>query len=212
MSTLATLQALVVEGLGGRNNPGSVTVIQAALNYAATLAALVFNPSELEKQVGLVVVGGNSSVSTATLVRQLEIRSVWNATDAIKMWSVPYELWNTIVPVVVGSTKYFSEYGAMLYIRDAPVTNKTLTVSYGAYPSLLVNPTDVLEFEDHDSYIVSVALGICWVFLEEQGSAALAQKLAELATMPLIMGTSARNALRNQGNALQALLGTSGGA
>jgi len=206
MSNLQDLQGLVIKGLGGRDDSVALAVINACLNYATTLAALIFEPPELREQGNLTVTGGNSSVSLSTLTKLLDLQTVWNTTDSLKMWFIPWESWYVILPSSVGKTKYFSIFGDSLYVKDTPSVNKTLLVSYTNYPTTLVNLTDVLEFEHHDSYIVTVALAICWAFFEEGESSGVLQKAADAIAMPLSLGAKARQVIEGKTISLEAML------
>jgi len=205
-TALGDLQGLVVEGLGGRNDSTTLTVINACLNYAITLAALLFEPPELREQGDLVVSGGNAYVSVASLTDLLDIQTVYNSTVGSKMWYIPWESWYVILPATIGSVKYYSIFGDKFYVKDTPSANATLSVSYSTYPSKLVNLTDPVEFDHHDSYLVSVALGICWAFFEEGESAGVLQKVADVVSIPLSLGAKARQVIEGQKISLETLL------
>ena len=205
-STLGDLQGLVVKGLGGRNDSTALTVINACLNYAITLAALLFEPPELREQGNLIVSNGNAYVSVASLTDLLDIQTVYNSTGSNKMWYIPWESWYVILPAAIGSVKYFSIFGDRFYVKDTPSADTTFLVSYSTYPGKLVNSTDPVGFDYHDSYLVSVALGICWAFFEEGESAGVLQKVADAAAMPLALGAKARQVIEGKRISLEALL------
>lgn len=205
-TSLADFQALVIKGLGGRDDSVALAVINASLNYAATLAALIFEPPELREQSNLTVTGGSSYVSISSLTDLLDIQAIYNTTDSSKMWFVPWESWHVILPASVGSVKYFSIFGDRLYVKDTPSVNKTLEVSYSTYPAKLVNSADTLEFDYHDSYIVSVALGIAWAFFEEGESAATMKAVADVISLPLSLGARARQVIEGRKTSLEAML------
>lgn len=205
-STLTELQGLVVKGLGGRDDLVALTVINASLNYAATLAALIFEPPELREQSNLVVSGGSSYVSMGSLTDLLDLITIYNTTDSNKMWFIPWESWYVILPTTVGKVKYFSIFGDRLYVKDTPAVNKTLLVSYSTYPAKLVDLTDVLEFDYHDSFLVATALGICWAFFEEGESAGVLQKVSDAMAMPLALGAKARQVIEGRAISLEAQL------
>ena len=195
MTTLEDFQNLIIKGLGGRDDAIAIAVINASVNYAATMAALLFKPSELEKQGDLTITGGSNYITTSTLVNYLEAKLVYNTTDANKMWLIPWESWYIFLPTTVGKVKYFSIFGDRLYVKDTPVVNKILAISYLTYPTKLINASDTLEFNYHDSYIISVALAICWAFFEEGESAATMQKIAEAAGASLALSSTSRTEL-----------------
>ena len=210
-STLADLQGLVVKGLGGRDDSTALTVITACLNYAITLAALLFEPPELRKQSNFIVPSGNTCVMVTPLTDLLDIQTVYSPATGSKIWYIPWESWDIILPLVVGSVRYFSIFGDRFYIRDTPSEDTTLWVSYSTYPGKLVNSTDSVGFDHHDSYLVSVALGICWAFFEEGESAGVLQKVGDAAAMPLALGAKARQVIEGKRISLEALLSQSQG-
>lgn len=198
MSTLAELRNLVKVNIGGRDDADAMLVIDAAINYAAVLAALVFEPPELRGSSNLTVAGGNNSVSFASLTQLLDIIALYNVTDNHPMWYIPFEQWELVVPSSVGATKYYSVFGETIYVKDKPSANKTLRIYYSNYPTKLVNATDELEFEWYDSYIVSVASGITMAALEEAESAQMWQRVVEAISLPLMLGARARQVIAGQ--------------
>jgi len=205
-STLQDLQALVIKGLGGRDDTTALSVINACLNYAITLAALIFEPPELREQSNLVVPSGDAYVSIASLTDLLDFITAYNSTDSNKMWYIPWESWYVILPTTIGSVKYFSIFGDRLYVKDTPSADTTLSVSYSTYPAKLTQLTDQVEFDYHDSYLVSVALGIAWAFFEEGDSAGVMQKVGDAVALPLTLGAKARQIIEGKRISLEALL------
>jgi len=206
MSTLSDFRALIKAAFGGRADTDALLVTDAAINYAATLAALVFEPYELKAANSLVIPGSSSSVSFSSLTNLLDILAIYNQTDSNLMWFVPYELWEVIVPSSVGSTKYFSVFGGSVYVKDTPSGNKTLTVSYSKYPTKLVNATDSLEFTQHDSYIVSTASAIVFAAFEEAETAQMWQAVANAISVPLTLGARARHVIAGQKAILESII------
>ena len=212
MTDLQTFQDLVVKGLGNRSDTDTAVVVKAAINFAISLAALVFNPKELQKQTTLIVTGGDSYTAVAPLTRLLNIQTVQNTTDSNRMWYIPREDWNVILPSSIGTTKYYTLFGSSLYVKDTPTSNKYLVVDYCEYPAPLVNAGDTVEFELYDSYITSTAMAICWAFYEEGGSAGIMQKINELATIPLALSAEGRYFIEKQKTGLQAVFSQLGGS
>lgn len=210
MSTLADFRALIKVNFGGRDDADALLVTDAAINYAALLAALVFEPPELRTSGDLTVAGGSDSVSFGSLTNLLDILTVYNTTDNNPMWFIPHELWQVIVPSSIGSTKYYSVFGETIYVKDAPSVNKTLKVYYSTYPAKLVNSTDVLEFDYHDSYIVSTASAIVLAAFEEGESAGIWQKVAEAVGVPLMLGARARQVIAGQRLTLESAIELAG--
>ena len=206
MSSLQTLQDLVQINIGGRDDASAVTVMKAAINYASILAALVFEPPELKAISNLTVTGGSDNTSFSSLTQLLDILTVYNTTDSCVMWFVPYEQFEIIIPASVGKTKYYTVFGETIYVKDTPSVNKTLKLTYSNYPTTLVNPTDELEFEWHDPYIVGVASGICMAAFEEGESAQTWQGVVDAVGVPLMLGARARQVISGQKLTLEAAI------
>lgn len=201
-SSLSTLETLVRKGLGGRDDSAANTVIDACINYSATLAALLFEPPELLTQANLTVLANNSNVSLSTLTRHLSIKSVYNSTNSTKMWYIPWETWEAVIPANVGSTKYFSILGETLYVKDTPSANKTLSVGYNTYPSTMSNSNDTVSFDYHDSFIVSAAIGIARAFFDKADTG----KAMDTIILPLSLGAKARQIIEGQRTSFETLL------
>lgn len=204
MSTLTDLQTIVFKALG-RSDTDTTTLTTAALNYAAVLAALTFEPPELTGNTTVQVTGASNYVSISSVTNLLDLRSVYNSTDSKNMWFIPWDLWYAFFPTTVGSTKYYSLFGQLIYVRDTPVVNKDLLIHYTKYPTTMVSASDELGFDHHDSYIVSVATGIVWAFYEESESAGTMGKMAEFVSQPLSLGARARGILAGEKASLESV-------
>ena len=204
-SSLSALRILMVKGLGGRDDSTANTVIDACLNYASTLAALLFEPPELQTKANLTLLANNSNISLSNLTDRLDIKSVYNSTDSAKMWYIPWESWEILVPSNVGGTKYFSIFGETLYAKDTPSANKVLNIGYSTYPSLMSNANDTVDFDHHDSFIISTALGIAWAFFEKGKTTTIEQAMNSI-TIPLTLGAKARQVIEGRKTSLSELL------
>lgn len=200
-SSLSALRIIMQKGLGGRDDSTANTVIDACLNYATTLAALLFDPPELLTQGNLTVSANSNNANLANLANYFDVKTVYNYTDSAKMWYIPWEMWETIVPANVGSTKYFTNLGDTMYVKDTPSSNKVITVSYAAYPSLMSNSNDTVDFDHHDSFIISTALGIAHAFFEKGGTTTIEQAMNSVA-LPLTLGAKARHMIEGRKTSL----------
>ena len=203
-SNLSSLESLMSKGLGGRDDTAAMAVIDACLNYAITLAALLFEPPELLEQSNLTITANNSNVSIGTLTDLLDVKAIYNNTDGNKMWFIPWESWYIVLPANVGAVKYFSIFGESLYVKDTPTVNKVLAVSYSTYPSKLSSAGDIVEFDYHDSFIVATALGIAWAFFEK-GKSTTVEGAISMITLPLSLGAKARQIIEGQKTSLEVL-------
>jgi hypothetical protein len=189
-SSLSTLEALVRKGLGGRDDDAANIVIDASINYSTLLAAILFEPPELMMANSITILANaNSANISSYLTNHLDVKSVYNSTGSCKMWCVPWEGWEIVVPANVGAVKYFTIFGDTIYVKDTPVANTVLAISCSAYPSDVVNGTDTISFDHHDSFIVSTALGIARAFFEKGVNI---EQAMNMITLPLSLGARAR--------------------
>jgi hypothetical protein len=194
---LQAIQNLVSISIGGRQDSVASNIIIAAINYACTLAALIFRPPELRAIENLSFPSGAASMSIAQ-INWLDIQLVMNVTDGIVMRFVSYEKMDTIIPASLVDTKYYSLFGDNLFLRASPASAKALTLSCLLFPPTLVNPTDLIPFSGYDSYIVTWASMLVQASLEEIESAAMWTKLVDTIVQPLVLGTRERDILQGQ--------------
>jgi len=202
-SSLSTLETLVRKGLGGRDDSAADTVIGACINYAILLAAILFEPPELliANNVTVSANSNNANISTY-LADQLDVKGVWNNTGSFKMWYIPWEVWETIVPANVGAVKYFTTFGDKIYVKDTPSANTVLAVSRSTYPSDVSNGNDTIGFDHHDSFIVSTAITIARAFFEK----ADVGKAMDTITLPLTLSAKARQIIEGRKSGLNEAL------
>lgn len=209
-SSLSSLQTLCVKGLGGNDSSEAITAINASINFATLLAALLFEPPELLISGNLTVLSDQNSVSTTTLTNLLTIKTVYNSSDGNKMWFVPWESWYILVPSSVGSIKYYSLLGQTLYVADTPTSSKLLAIGYSTYPSSLSGSSDTLSFDHHDSFIVSTAINLAWSFFEK-GRTVDIDKVISSITQPFSLGAKARQIIEGRKTGLELLIQQIGG-
>ena len=106
------------------------------------------------------------------------------------------------MPRNVGATKFFSLFGQTLYIADVPSSLKSLQIFYMSFPTTLINLSDTLEYINYDSYIISVASGICFAAKEEGTSADVWNAVASSLGAPLLQGSQMKEMIAGR----QALL------
>ncbi len=203
-SSLSKLETLVIKGLGGRNDATALTIIDACINYATTLASLLFKPRELEKQANQTLGTGTTSAALS-LTNWLDIETIYNTSDSIKMWFIPWEQWYVVLPANIGAVKYFSLVGSNLWYKDSPSANKGIQITYIGYPTELANSNDTLDFGQHDSYIVSTAVSLAWSFFEKGRGWSDIEKALNSISLPLTMGTKARQLVEGRKTTLEAL-------
>lgn len=190
---LQTFRQLVTINLGGRSDPDTLKVVDAAVNWAALAAALIFDPPELHAEADVTLTGGSSSIDLDTvLTRYLDLIAVKNKTTGLPLYFIPFEVWFVALPSTVSGVRFYTLHGSVMHVYAAPSANQTFTVHYRRYPRELVNPTDALEFELHDGFIVSVASGVAWAAFEEGEAAGVWEKVAQFFTTPLVLGAQAR--------------------
>lgn len=182
-STLATLQAIVLKALGGRDDSDSITLVQFNLNAATVVAAAIFKPPELEKQTTQVLTAGSTYLDVTGLADFLSVLTLYNNTAAVRMWPFSFEVWQTLVkPLSVGSTRYYTNVGNLLYVKDVPSADQELDISYLTHPPYMTNSSDAVGFDNYDSFIVNLALQLSWAFLEETESSNLFNAIVSFLT------------------------------
>jgi hypothetical protein len=202
-SSLSTLEALVRKSLGGRDDSTANIVIDSCINYSILLAAILFEPPELLIASNITVSANSNSANISTyLSNQLDIKSVWNNTGSFKMWYIPWESWETIVPANVGAVKYFTMFGDKIYIKDTPSANTVLAVSHSTYPADVANGNETISFDHHDSFIVSTAITIARAFFEK----ADIEKAMSTITLPLSLSAKARQLIEGRKSGLNEAL------
>jgi len=190
-ANLSTLRELVRFNIGGRTDANANTVIDASINYAAKLAALIFDPPELYTTANVAVAANEETVSLANVSNLLDIIDITHSGNAV--YFVPYELWRTILKSSIGALKFYTRYGDVLYVRDAPASNTSLTIAYRKYPAELTANDSALDFDHHDSHVVSFASAIALAALEETDSANMWLAINQAIGLPLLIGRHHRH-------------------
>ena len=190
-STLQQLRTAVTDALG---NEGAKAVVWAdrAVNYAQLLAALYFDPPELKVSSDLTLLVSGVSVSLSTLTRPRIIDLIYNQTTSRRMWPLSWERWYILAPTTAGDTLYYCRRNTTLYTAPPPTAESTLNVYYRKYPAPLADTDDTLDFDFHDSFIVSTALKFAWAFQEEMENADMMSKVGDATGVPLALGTKLR--------------------
>lgn len=194
MSTeLQTFLALVQKNTG-RDDADFVAVATAGLNYAAYVAAILFEPFELVRNqtITLGVAVPTWSLSGLTYSWR-DIIKLYNSTSAKEMYFMPLDKW-FLLPSP-GWVKFWTLQGSSLLVKDTPGVDTSAVIYYQSYPSTMVNSTDQVGFSGFDSFILSCAQTFVFASLEEGDSAAVWSKVMESFTIPSTLGVKARDVM-----------------
>ena len=192
MLTLQNIIDSIQVRFGGRNDAPAISTYKEAANYASILGVLLFSPSELHLEGTIALTTGSSSVTLTTLTRLLAIHTIWNATISSPLLYIPVDLWQIIVPTSLSEPKFYTRRGNMLLVKAAPSTNHSLQIIHSAYPPVMANSSDPLGFEQHDSFVISVATGLTFAAFEEGETVEIWAKVAEFLKGPLELGMKER--------------------
>ena len=149
----------------------AVAVAEESINTAVLIAALNFQPKELQASTSLTLLPASQTMSVSAL-QIMDIIRLYNTSDSREMYFVPFELWETLVPST-SIVKYFSVFGTNLYIKTTSSVDKLFSLYYLSYPAALSQPGDSPAFSDYDYYILSIATAISFAAFEETDSANL---------------------------------------
>ena len=196
------LQDIVYENLGSdSSDPALALIVPAAINYAQVVVALLFKPQELHIDTAESYTANSKSLDLSGL-NFVNVTSVYNNTDSSELWFIPFNSWRVLVPQQMGATRFFSLFGNTLYIADVPTADKSLKIFYMSYPTELIDLGDKLDYVNYDSYIISVASGICFAAKEEGASADVCSAVAASLGAPLLQGAQMKEMIAGR----QALL------
>jgi hypothetical protein len=173
-STFVALQNIVLPALGDRDDSDTLTIAKFNINTAAVVAAAIFKPPELEKQTTVTLSAGSSYYDVSGLTDFLSLLALYNNTDSIRMWPFSFEVWQVLVRTLsVGSTRYYTNRGNLIYVKDVPSVDKVFDISYLTHPPYMTNSSDSVGFDNYDSFITSLAIQLSWASLEEAESSNL---------------------------------------
>ena len=177
-----------------RGDGKALLAVEVAINQAAIITALMFDPPEL-LVTGSVSVGaglGEVEIGVAdALPGLLDIIGFVSGASAAPMYFVPYELLDIVVPATAAELKYFSKIGNKLLVRKAPAAASSITGRYKKYPAPLASDSETLAFENRDSYLLSAALIIASTYLEEKKTPDLLKSLYDSLGVPFTVSQRA---------------------
>jgi hypothetical protein len=179
----------------GRNDAVGDKFIEQGVNFGCVLTALLFDPPELSTSGSLTVTALGTSVSLSTLTRPRTIKSVYNATSSLPIWSIEYRRLDFVVPVETGHVRFYSREGDTLYVKPAPTVENTLTAYYNQFPLAVSSSNEHISIEDMDPMIESYALAYAMGCLEETEQAQFWAGLGEKLMVPEAMLLQARKYL-----------------
>jgi hypothetical protein len=206
MKTLSDLATTVCTNVGRDYAAPFSNVVNEALNYAAVMAVIMFEPEELKTRAHTVQLSaGLDSISlvSGTFTNMLSITSVYNITDAKPIWFVPFELWDIIVPSTLTPLKFFTTFGTTAYFKTLQATNKFLDIYYTQYPPPMSAAADPLGFLWHEDYVVSIATGLVFTSLEETESAGNWDKVQNTVTSIMALGGMRRHVIQGRSTRLE---------
>ena len=193
-STWLELKTMITDALG-RADANALTIAGRGVNFGQLMAAILYDPPELQTTGSLTVSASGTSVSLSTLTNLLSLIKIYNSTASKDVFIVPYDKFTIIVPTGAGNVLYAAKFGTTLYTRPTPTVSNTLTASYRKYPSPLVADGTSIDFDHYDEFITTVGLRYAWACFEEPESSDLFSKVGELIGVPLAIGTKIRNQL-----------------
>lgn len=84
MTSFATLRSLVLTSLGKTGDAEATTLVDAVINYAMFMAALIFDPPELKVINDITLAGGIDYIYFPNLIEGVD----FNETDFIGIWEI----------------------------------------------------------------------------------------------------------------------------
>jgi len=190
---------LKIEARDGR----AMLVVEQAINDAALLASLMFNPKELQIDGTVTVTGNTDNIALTTLTRYIDVVVCYNTTDLDKMFYIPIELWDLIVPSGLAVTRYYTVRGTTLYVAVKPSVNKTIRVTYQSYAGVLTLDSDSLSIDHYVPFIVSLATQIAQAALAGMDGQGVWSKLTEQLALPVMVAEKARSIIEGRPTLLE---------
>jgi len=188
----------------------SITMMNRAANTAILAAALLFEPPELRTSAPAVADDLGTAINLASsLLRNLRVEEVYNATGSQKVWPLGFHQLETFHLPTSGNVLYYALYGNNMYYR--PYSNDTLTIYYFQYPARL-SGSEALPFDLHQDYIITFANAYVWATKEELEDVDMWQKIGQMTQTPLDVMTRTRQLMfkeKTLGNYVQGTIQTS---
>jgi len=190
MTTFLEFKNLIYTNIGRDSTDSAMAlVVPVAINYALKTAAALFKPPEMFTETDQVVTNGtNSHTFTSSFI---DLISIYNVTGSNELGFIAYENFRVLVPTTT-DVKYYTVFGRYIILNTTVSADTTLRIGYIAYPDDLENDDDEPSFDEHDSYIVSVATAICWAVLEEGDSVQVWESVASALGLPMLKASQAK--------------------
>lgn len=201
--TLGDFRTLVYDNLA-RSDTVAIRSVDEAINAAAILAAVLFDPPELRTnvEVALAPGGTSQSLASASFTNPMAITSIYNVTDSEPLWFIPIELWDIIIPTSLTTLKFFSVEGLTIWFKAAPSVATTLKYRYRRYPTWLTNVGDMLDFYYHDEWITATASGLAMATFEEDAMATMWGSVSSTIGTYLLAAANTRGMVQGQKTSL----------
>ena len=171
------------------NDAAAVLIVPKAINHAVRAAAVMFKPPELYTSTDITLLSGNTSVEFGTAY--IDILEVQNSTLGTILRYLQYESFHLIKPTLT-TIKYYSIFGNDIYANLASVGDTTLKMMYIAYPAELSADDDEPEFDNHDSFITSMATALSFASFEESDAVNMWASVGSALGESLIQAEQAR--------------------
>jgi len=178
MKNRAEFRTLVLLGTGDDSSE-MIAMANEAINQAIILGALMFDPPELQVKYDHTLPGSEDSFSLAAAPfngQILIIRHMWDADNGRRLWYVPFDRWDLIVPTV-DHIKFYTLHGMTVYLNTSIVPSLNLYVKATKYPTPFVDDVTDCEYDFHDEFIVSTATGLVFAKEEEKDTVDMWSKI-----------------------------------
>ena len=191
--SLGDLKSDIYRNLG-RDDSTAESIIETAVNIAIELASLIFDIPELRYLGEITFSEGIDELFISGDNRLMDIIKARNTTNGIELGFVPIERLDLVSPTS-GSVCIYSRDGNAMLVRPAPTESTVVKVRYSVYPVRLTDDADLIPFEGHDGYILSVATTIAFAAFEEIESSGLWNKIQQIAAVPYAKASIARKVI-----------------
>ena len=183
-TAVSTFLSRLQPAIGGRGDTDADTFIMQGLNFGCTMVALLFEPPELQANGALIATTSSTYVSLSTLTRLRVVKSVYNASSSKKMWHIPFNRYDFVVPSETGYCRFWSRNGSYLYVAPTPEADNSLTIHYDTFPALVTAVGDSIAFSNYDPLVENYALAYAQACLEEGESATMWKGLGDALLVP----------------------------
>lgn len=191
---VSDLLASIYTGLGR----SGLTVRQLAINaldWAAMVVALVFNPRELNVSGFVAITPGATTISPlSSYLTRWRVILIVNHPDFGICLPMVYKDMVLLTPAS-GSRAFYALYADSVIFSKTALAGGNIAINYSAYPTPIVDENTVMDFSGYDSFLISASVAICQTLLEESDAANLVIKTFEGLNVPLVQDATERNLL-----------------